>query len=703
MAHAHNQPDSGTETRPETPIGASAQASPGRHVGAASLRDHHEASLLATAHLWPSLAGPASTSREPAKGADLLGERLGGIFANQWVRRLDWSGVKRIMKRAKGLATYSEAALDDAIATARMSIMPARDQRESMELVYAAAYEAVRRELGLSLHPQQLLGALALGRGCCAEMATGEGKTLTAILPAAFNAFTGRGVHIVTVNDYLARRDAQTTSAVYRRLGLSVGVIQESTTHADRRRAYAADVTYCSDKQIIFDFLRDRLAQPLAPNLSGVLLDGLLAGPSDAKHWAAEVVMRGLHAAIIDEADSVLIDEAITPAIISLPGSAGELLTALERAKDIVAPWRVGVEYTADLRLRQIELTPLGREALSRLSPTLPSFWAGPRRSEEAIVQALTAKELYRSGEDYVVTEGALMIVDRSTGRILPGRQWQLGLHQAVETKEGLTVSAPTRVAARSSYQAFYQGYRRLCGMSGTLREVRHELWRWYRLAVVTIPTHRPVARRVWPDRIYITAHEKHLAAAARAVELSRLGRPVLLGAWSITTSQSLSGLLESEGISHEVLNAVREPQEAAIIARAGEESTVTVATNMAGRGTDILLSSFSREAGGLAVIATDRHDEARVDRQLAGRAGRQGDPGSVETFVSLEDKLVEHNGLALLRWLAAQAPPPVRPWLARLLWWQAQHTASNKWATVRSQVAQADAWIDMALHHRTK
>jgi len=665
-----------------------------------------ESALIGSSHLWSSLSSVQTARRtEPAKGADLLGERVSGWIANRRMRKPDWTRVNVIIKRATSLENHSQAAFDDAVAAARDSVLMNAHHEESINLTFAVCCEAIRRELGLRLHPQQVLGALALARGCCAEMATGEGKTLTAILPATLGGWIGKGVHIITVNDYLARRDAQTTSAVYQRLGISVGVIQESTVHADRRRAYSADITYCSDKQIIFDYLRDRLATPLVPHLSTVLLDGLLAaqGADPNAHWSRRVVMRGLFSAIIDEADSVLIDEAITPAIISLPGRSGQQLSCLGPAAAVAAKWQRGVEYTADLRLRVIQLTTQGRALLTDAAASFPPFWSGPRRSEEALLQALTAKDLYRKGDDYVISDGKLMIVDRSTGRILPGRQWQLGLHQAVETKEGVEVSEPTTVAARSAYQAFYQSYKKLCGMSGTLREVAPELWRWYRLPVISIPTHKPVARTMARDRVFRTQAEKLTAAAARASHLCAQGRPVLLGAWSVVTSELVSALLTGGGITHEVLNAVREPQEAAIIARAGTEGVVTVATNMAGRGTDIILTPISRKAGGLAVIATERHEESRVDRQLAGRAGRQGDPGSVETFVSLEDKLVTQNGLWILRWVTFNAPPLLRSPLARLLWWQAQRSASHKWLTVRSQVAQADAWLEMALHHVTK
>jgi preprotein translocase subunit SecA len=671
---------------------------------------HHAASadaereLAGAQRLWPSLAAQPKR-RTPSQGFDVAGETFAGWRAQRSAKKLDWARVRSIIAKARSLGSWSQAAFDEQISAARTLAMTDRDGRETIDLAFAVSYEAIRREIGLSLHEEQVLGALALAEGRCAELATGEGKTLTAFLPAALDGWTGRGVHVVTVNDYLARRDAQTTSPAYRRLGISVGVLQESTTHENRLRAYAADITYASDKQIIFDYLRDQISSPASPRLSDVILDGL-AGPGgrhadgSSRGWPGRVVQRGQNAAIIDEADSVLIDEAVTPAIISLPGDLDETALGLAAACEIARTWRAGAEYRADTRLRTVELTQSGRESLAARAHSLPPFWSGPRRREELILQALSAKELYQLGDDYVINDGKIMIVDRSTGRVLPGRQWQLGLHQAVETKEGLELTAATHVAARSSYQAYYQRYRRLAGMTGTAREVKRELWRWYRLTVVEVPTHRPVARTVVPDKVFATEQEKLAAAAARAEELHRQGRPVLVGAWSVNTSERVSAILESRGVPHRVLNALREAEEAAIVEQAGQPGAVTVATNMAGRGTDITLTPRSRELGGLVVLATERHDESRVDRQLAGRAGRQGDPGAVEVFTSLEDKVVTQNGLRMLRWLAANGVSALKVPFTRLLWWQAQNTASRKWTTIRAQVASADSWLEMAMHH---
>mgnify|MGYP001187649199 CR=1 FL=1 len=649
-----------------------------------------------SARLWPMLAS-ARPRRPIAKGFDVLGEAVTGWAARMRARRLDRARAQRVIDEAAKLSKFSDAALDVEIAQARERVVVHRDDPASIDAAFAVAYEAVRRETGLSLHIEQVLGAFALAQGCCAELATGEGKTVTAILPAALDGWMGRGVHVVTVNDYLARRDAEITGGAYRRLGLTVGVIQDNTPPQERRAAYAADITYAADKQVIFDYLRDRLASPLLPRLTGVLLDELLSQEHEGR-WDGKVVQRGLHAAIVDEADSVLIDEAVTPAIISSrsPQPATEHYV---RAAEIARSLTPGVHYTHDVRHRDVTITPAGREKLAEIAAGLPAFWAGPRRREELVHQALQALLLYRREEDYIVRNGEVVIVDRSTGRILPGRQWQLGLHQAVEAKEGLEIKGENVAVARCSYQAFFQKYQRLAGMTGTAREVANELWAWYRLPVVSIPTHKPVIRRHLPDRVFNTGRQKLEAVADRVVEAHKRGQPVLVGTWSVAASEQVGELIRARGVECEVLNANREAEEAAIVAKAGLPGAVTVATNMAGRGTDIQLTPESRAAGGLLVLPTERNDEARVDRQLAGRSGRQGDPGCVEPFVSLEDRLVQQHGLRVLTAIVRLSAGPVRTLGARLLWWLAQRSASRRWAAARAEASKADAWFEMAMH----
>ncbi len=647
--------------------------------------------------LWRALAERSSRERV-TRGADVFGEASLGLLARWRSKRLPWSAADRVMGMAKDTMAHSDAAFDTEVERVREAFIASQSDMALVERAFALGYEAIRRELGLSLHRVQVVSGLLLYRGACVELATGEGKTVTAILPAAVRGWQGRGVHVVTVNDYLAQRDAETTAPAYRRLGVRVGSVQDESTPADRLEAYSRDVTYASDKQVIFDHLRDRMASPIAPRLAGLLLEQAGGRVSHAG-WASRVVQRGLACAIVDEADSVLIDEAITPAILSQATIASDAAHDHIRAASTMArELHEDSDYEVDRRLQRVRLTDAGRKRAESMADRLPAFWAGPRRREELLVQAITARELYILGSDYVITDGKVHIVDRSTGRVLPGRQWQLGLHQAVESKEGVDITPQTTTSARSSYQAFFTRYAQLSGMTGTAREVAGEMWRWYRLVVTRVPTHKPVRRVHRADRVFATEAQRTAAVVARVAELARAGRPVLVGARTVSASESLGVQLRDAGISCQVLNATRESDEAGIVAAAGQQGAVTVATPMAGRGTDIALDQKSREAGGLAVVATSRHDENRVDRQFFGRAGRQGDPGSAECFLALDDELFSRHGFRPLVALARRSPPGVRDALGRLARRLAQRSASGAWASSRAETARAEAWQEMAM-----
>jgi preprotein translocase subunit SecA len=643
----------------------------------------------------------------PAKGADLFGERVRArIGRRKRPSRRERAEAEQILQQAGRLASHSERAFDAEVETCAERMLRATADQAGRIEAFAIAYEAVRRETGLELHLEQVIGAILISKGCCAEMATGEGKTITAVLPAALEGWTGRGVHVVTVNDYLARRDAATTGPVYNRLGLSVGYLQDEHEAAERREAYAKSITYAADKQVIFDFLRDRLLSPVNPRLAGVLLDQVERGAARPRkdHWSGLVVQRGLNAAIVDEADSVLIDEAVTPAIIATapPAEAAEEKTRHFRlAARIALGLESGRDYTVDQRLQRVDLTSAGRERLAGAAEELPPFWAGPRRREELITRALTAQELHKRDDDYVVVDGKVIIVDRSTGRMLDGRQWQLGVHQAVEAKENLEPSSENLTSARVSYQRFFQRYRRLAGMTGTGWEVADELWEYYRLPLVRVPTHRPVIRKKAGDRVFTDESSKFEAVAEYVTDLQSRGRAVLVGTRSVASSERLGTLLGERGVPCRLLNANREAEEAEIIAEAGRSGAVTVATNMAGRGTDILIDERTRELGGLVVVATERHDESRVDRQLYGRSGRQGDPGMAVAFVALDDQLIKRHGLPPLTALCRLAP--LRRLVAPALWRFAQWSAGRRAAAMRKESAKADAWIDLAMHHHAR
>jgi preprotein translocase subunit SecA len=662
-----------------------------------------------SARLWQGLSHPVKRE-PPARGLDLVGEKARGLASRRRLRAAELHRARAICARADALADLGEQALDAEVDDIRQAVMRWRDDPATIDRAFAIMREVVRRQIGLALHVEQVAGALVMADGRLAEMATGEGKTITAILPAALDGWSGRGVHIVTVNDYLARRDAATCGPAYRRLGLTVAALQDNMPSEQRQRLYQCDVLYGADKQFIFDFLRDRLIAPLAPRLLTAALDeiaGDRAASGDGRpDWTQRITQRGHSSAIIDEADSVLIDEAVTPAIIAeeLPSEATEeRFSHFRLAADLARELTPGDHYDVDHKLRRITLTPRGRDKLERVSKGLSPFWTGPRRREELMIQALNARELFTAGDDYIVRGAEIVIVDRSTGRILEGRQWQLGLHQAIEAKEALEITGERRTSARISYQRFFQRYQRLCGMTGTAWEVAPELWRWYRLPVVRVPTHKPVVRRQVRDRIFTTEARKFEAVADRVVKLHQQGRPVLVGTRSVIASEKLGALLAERSAPCRILNAVREQEEAEIIAEAGRAGAITVATNMAGRGTDIILDDRARELGGLVVIATERHDEARVDRQLAGRSGRQGDPGLAEVFVSLDDDLIRRYGLAPLAALCRMTHGPLRRLAAAALWRLAQATASRRSAVHRSEVAKADAWVDLAMHHHTR
>ncbi|MFG0327534.1 MAG: hypothetical protein ACF8SC_09750 [Phycisphaerales bacterium JB037] len=654
--------------------------------------------------LWPALSRPVRRSLPP-KGLDGIYARVFGVAARRRAGRSLRARAARIIDAASSLNGLTERDLDARIDAIRARVRLSRDEPATVDVAFAVGYEVVRRQLGLSLYQEQVMGALAMARGRCIEMATGEGKTVTAILPAAIDAWMGRGVHVLTVNDYLARRDAGITLPAYRRLGLRVAALQDEMKPPDRKNAYEHDITYAADKQVIFDYLRDRLHAPVQPRLSSLVLDEVTRA-SAGERWDGRVVQRGQYSAIVDEADSVLIDEAVTPAIIGLDAEGeGESANAehFRVAAVIARDLDEGRDFSVDRRMRRVRLTDAGRDRLAAIAADLPAFWSGPNRREELMVQALSARSLYTRGEDYVVREGKVVIVDRSTGRILDGRQWQLGVHQAVEAKEGIELSSERRTTARISYQRFFQRYRRLSGMSGTVWEVADELWRDYALGVTRIPTHRPIQRRRRPDRVFGTEASKQRAVIARIAQLHEQGRPVLIGTRSVTSSESLGAALAERGIACRILNATREQEEADIVAGAGQRGAVTVSTNMAGRGTDIILDEFSRQSGGLVVISTERNDERRVDRQLYGRSGRQGDPGLAETFVSLEDRLIVTQGFRPLVALCRAAPGPMRTLVARVLWPTAQRSASRKAASLRAQAAQTDASMDVSMHHETR
>lgn len=503
--------------------------------------------------------------------------------------------------------------------------------------VFGLVAAAARRTLGYTHHDVQLAAGRALYEGRLVEMATGEGKTLAATLPAAAAALTGIPVHVVTTNDYLAQRDAETLAPLYALLGLRAAFVVGELTPAERQAAYAADVTYCSSKELGFDYLKDRIALGALRTRLGAKVAGLVAG----RPLAERLLLRGLHFAIVDEADSVLIDEARTPLIISAGKRAAEAGGALfAEAVALADGLATGRDFVRGEDGRTVRLTDAGRRALAVQCEGRHGLWRGPRRREALVEQALTALHAYRRDHDYLVRDDAVMIIDENTGRVHPDRAWEHGLQQLIEAKEGVTVTAPREVLARISYQRFFCRYARLAGMTGTAREVAPECRRVYALSAARVPTHRPVQRRFLGHRVFATRELQTAALVARVRGLTAQRRPVLVGTRSVAASEALSAALEEAGITHRVLNARQDAEEAETIAHAGESGAVTIATSMAGRGTDIALGKGVAARGGLHVVCFERHDAGRIDRQLWGRSARQGDPGSYEVLMSLDDEL---------------------------------------------------------------
>lgn len=503
---------------------------------------------------------------------------------------------------------------------------------------YALVREAARRVLGKSHYEVQIVGGIGLFEGGLAEMQTGEGKTLTATLPTYLRALPGRGCHVVTVNDYLAERDCELMGAVYKLLGLTVGCVVSSSDPEGRRNAYHQDITYATSREIGFDFLRDRLK-------TGSVEEGTSRRKLfDTATSADGPVQRGHYFALIDEADSVLIDDAGTPLIIGLNREGTPAMEALlSWSRDLAQ--RMGPEdFQFDPAQRNVELTMQGtyRVILARKPQLLDSF-----DSEKLycyVEQALRAELAFQKGRDYVITsDKEIAIVDEGTGRTLEGRKWQAGLHQAVEAKEGVPISDETGEAARITVQTFFRKYRYLAGMSGTATPTAREFRKTYGLSVTTIPTNRRCIRIGIKPRLFASQEAKRAALIPDIERLHRAGRAILIGTPSVEASHSLGRSLNERGLACQILNALFHEKEAEIIAEAGQPGRITIATNMAGRGTDILLHDDVRACGGLHVIATELHTNRRIDRQLIGRAARQGDPGSYQFWLSLEDDLFRY------------------------------------------------------------
>ncbi len=593
---------------------------------------------------------------------------------------------RRILERARGLVALDDEALRSRIRETMAALRRKSETRgpQAIEFFLAAMCETVRRVYGFVPHVEQLAGVLGLDGGRMVEMATGEGKTLVAGMGALLKAARGRRCHVFTANDYLASRDAVLLGGLADWCGVRVTSVTGEVSPGERAGLYSAPVVYSTAKEVLADFLRDRLSagpgsSPML-RLARAVATGQLAGDGRT--------LPTLDSAIVDEADHVLIDEAVTPLIISRKEPNPAMVEAVMVSHALAGEMREGEHYQADFRYREIVILKPGLEKIESSAGRFPPGWASFSRRVEMVNIALQARELYLRDQHYAVHEGKVAIIDESTGRLMPDRQWQQGLHQAVEAKEGLEPGAPTVTAARMSFQRFFRLYHQVSGLTGTAWEARHEFHGIYGVRVLKIPTHRPCLRVQYPERVI--ASESRWEEIARHIrEKHKTGRPVLVGTRTVADSKVLAELLVIQGLEVEVLNAVHHAREAEIVAGAGGFGRITIATNMAGRGTDIKLAPGVAEAGGLHVVACERHASERVDRQLAGRAGRQGDPGSVQIFLCPQDEILRRHGSSWLRSLGGRLVSV--GWLVPRLVRRAQKSAGRRDESRRRQLLLAD------------
>lgn len=608
-------------------------------------------------------------------------------------------------RRLRRLVAHTEAL---ARTTAQLSDEAMRERADSMRnrlllsnnvqvaQAFALAREAAYRHTGMRHFPVQLLGGAGMMAGSIVEMQTGEGKTLTAVLPAVAAALAGFPVHVVTVNDYLARRDAEGLHSVFEALGLTVGFLTHEQQEPERRLAYACDITYCSNKELVFDYLRDRIAPGSSRSRAQRRLDALRSREAAPCRLP---LLRGLAFAIVDEADSVLIDEARTPLILSGQTEAGSNEQVYATALELAHRLAVNLDFAIREGEKSVRLTEKGEQRVLELTAGMDGLWAIRRAREELMKQALAAVHVFKRDVQYIVTDGKVQIVDEFTGRVMPDRTWQHGMHQMIEAKEGCEVTGRHNTLARITYQRFFRRYLHLCGMSGTAIETSGELRAVYGVPVARIPTNQKPRRIDHGTRLFRTAEQKWSAVVDAVSATVFAGRAVLIGTRSVDASEHAVRMLAQAGICAALLNARQDRHEAELVAAAGQPGHVTVATNMAGRGTDIKIAPSVRGAGGLHVILTEFHESRRIDRQLFGRAGRQGDPGSHQSIVSLEDELfARFASRILLRTAMAISNEELGPLTAEALRRNSQAAAGRHHAAQRRHTLKEDYRLDKSL-----
>lgn len=638
---------------------------------------------------------------EPHMGkVDELVAALGGRLAARLQppsKRFQWI-VAATDAHAETVGRWSDSQIFEKSRALGRDLRHSGLQRDTIAWNFALIREVADRTLDMRHRDAQLIGGAAMLKGMVAEMETGEGKTLTATLPACTLALGGVSVHIITVNDYLAGRDAVWMAPIYEALGLSVGTIVHGMEPGARRNAYRCNVTYCTNKEVAFDYLRDRIVLWDRPSPLRLQVEHLF-GSESRTH---QLLLQGLQYAIIDEADSVLIDEARTPLVISAETDESYDPEIYQHALSLAGQLYQDKDFQVLASEHKLEFTGAGKRRVDAFEWPEGDTRINASQRREIVRQALVALYLFDLDKHYLVQDGKVQIVDEYTGRLMADRSWEKGLHQLIELKEGCEVTQRKETKARISYQRFFRRYLGLAGMTGTAQEVAGELWSIYRLRVVRVPTSRPLQRRRLPGRIYPAADKKWETVVQTVSGWHRQERPVLVGTRSVEASEHLSRLMDAAGLPHRILNARQDQEEADIIAQAGELGRITVATNMAGRGTDIRLAEGALELGGLHVLSTERHDAGRIDRQLYGRCGRQGDPGCYQSISSLEDELISVYAGRGFTWLTAAAlRMPVRflgQWLGNLLFRNAQRKAERQHARIRHDLLKFDERISESL-----
>jgi preprotein translocase subunit SecA len=631
---------------------------------------------------------------------DKAASRLTGPFL-RW-RRTFWLRHGRFIKAVDSSDAWAAGLSDHQVREAAASLgVELRRRRFPDDLVakcFSLTREVAGRNLGQRHFDVQLVGGRALLNGMVAEMETGEGKTLTATLAAAAAALAGFPVHIITVNDYLAARDAEWMRPIYTALGLRVGVIVHGLTADQRREAYSADIAYCTNKELAFDYLKDRITLGNETARTKLHVERLY----EPRPRLGQLLLRGLFFGIVDEADSVLIDEARTPLIISGGKNSDSTQREIyQSALSLASEMTQGREFALEGRERSVRLLPAGLERLDRMAQSLGGVWARRSWREELLRQALVAQHLFLNDQHYLVEDGKVQIIDEYTGRVMADRSWEHGLHQMIEVKEGCEMTRRKDPLARISYQRFFRRYLRLAGMTGTGHEVAGEMWSVYRLPTMRIPTNRPTRRDQLSEQVYAREEEKWQAVMRRIEEIHATGRPILVGTRSVEASETISRLLRAHGLEHALLNARQDAEEAMIVSQAGGRGRITVATNMAARGTDIKLGEGVAALGGLHVIATELHEASRIDRQLFGRCARQGDPGSCEAIVSLEDELARIYSPRIWKRLGravASNGKGLSAMLSSLSLRMAQRSAERLHLRVRRDLLKFDEHLDSTL-----